>query len=226
MHRLIVLWGIILGVCLWCASSWAEKAYVTDSFEITLRSGPSFNNKINLMIPSGKPLEVLNSRGDWSQVRLLDGQNNIIEGWVLSRYLLDRTPWGKQTTDLNKNNSLLRERLSKVEEQLSRTIRQKRGLVGKVDDNSETLSELQKKYTSLRRGAVGLPELMERDGRDRSTLKRTRLDIERLSKENQDMKASEKIRWFATGALVLLCGLMIGWVIGRQHKSRKAGLSY
>jgi hypothetical protein len=35
---------------------WADKAYVTDSFEITLRTGPSNENKIIAMLFSGRPL--------------------------------------------------------------------------------------------------------------------------------------------------------------------------
>ena len=35
---------------------WATKAYVIDSFEITLRTGPSNENKIIAMLFSGRPL--------------------------------------------------------------------------------------------------------------------------------------------------------------------------
>ena len=37
----------------------AESAWVSDQFEITLRSGPSTSNAIQLMLNSGAELEVL-----------------------------------------------------------------------------------------------------------------------------------------------------------------------
>ena len=53
-------------------TGWATKVYVTDSFAITLRRGPSNENKIIAMLFSGRPLEVLGSREEWSQVKVLD----------------------------------------------------------------------------------------------------------------------------------------------------------
>jgi len=41
----------------------ATKAYVTDTFEITLRTGPSSENRIIAMLFSGHPLDVLNTQG-------------------------------------------------------------------------------------------------------------------------------------------------------------------
>ena len=51
---------------------------------------------------------------------------------------------------------------------------------------------------------------------------KTRTDV--LSRENEVLKSAQTNKWFATGALVLLCGLMIGVVIGRQQKKRRSSL--
>src|SRR5512135_2651730 len=80
--------------------TWATKAYVTDSFEITLRTGPSNENKIIAMLFSGRPLDVLNTQGEWSQVKVLDGDK---EGWVMSRYLVTRLPWEVQAKKLQED---------------------------------------------------------------------------------------------------------------------------
>jgi SH3 domain protein len=47
-------------------------------------------------------------------------------------------------------------------------------------------------------------------------------DVQGLTKENESLKSSQRNRWFAMGALVLLCGLMIGVVVGRQQRKRKS----
>jgi SH3 domain protein len=69
---------------------WANRAYVTDSFEITLRTGPGNENKIIAMLFPGRPLDVLSTQGEWSRVRVLDSDK---EGWVMTRYLVTRLPW-------------------------------------------------------------------------------------------------------------------------------------
>ena len=63
----------------------ATTAYVTDQMEVTLRNGTSTGHRILRMLPSGVPLEVLETDSDsgYTRVRSPSGQ----EGWVLSRYL-------------------------------------------------------------------------------------------------------------------------------------------
>ena len=74
MNRLSFILVVILGLCLIRETSWATRAYITDSFEITLRTGPSSQNKVIAMPASGEAVEILNSQDDWSNVRLLGRQ--------------------------------------------------------------------------------------------------------------------------------------------------------
>jgi SH3 domain protein len=67
MTVLVFLW--FFGVA---QQGWATKAYVTDSFEITLRTGPGNENKIIAMLFSGRPLDVMSTQGEWSKVRVLE----------------------------------------------------------------------------------------------------------------------------------------------------------
>ena len=71
---------------------WAVRAHVMDSFKVTLRTGPTTEKKIIAMPSSGQPVEILGSRGDWGHVRLLGHGVDNREGWMLSRFLVDRVP--------------------------------------------------------------------------------------------------------------------------------------
>ena len=75
-------------VCLLVSTpmAFAAPAWVSDEFEITLRSGPSTSNAIQLMVGSGMELEVLerDAEAGYSRVRTPGGT----EGWVLTRYLM------------------------------------------------------------------------------------------------------------------------------------------
>ena len=69
MKRLLLIILITLGFCLMSQTSWAKKVYVTDSFRISLRRGPSIENKILEFLPSGMPVEILESKEGWDLVQ-------------------------------------------------------------------------------------------------------------------------------------------------------------
>ena len=82
LKRLRLL-GLVLLVCLFSASVYGETMYVSDILKLTLRTGPSIENKIISVLESGQVMEVIKFGDEWSRVQLPNGK----EGWVLSRYL-------------------------------------------------------------------------------------------------------------------------------------------
>jgi SH3 domain protein len=84
-----------LGLLLPAHTSWAGKAYVTEMFRISLRRGPSIENKILRFVSSGLPVEILESQDGWNRVQVQE-EDGVLEGWVLSRYLVMRRPWKDQ----------------------------------------------------------------------------------------------------------------------------------
>jgi SH3 domain protein len=84
--KTLIAFAASVGLLLVSTAS-AETAWVTDQFEITLRSGPSTSNAIQLMVGSGTALEVLERDADtgYTHVRTQGGT----EGWVLTRYLMN-----------------------------------------------------------------------------------------------------------------------------------------
>ena len=71
-----------------------DTRYVTDQLEITLRSGQSTKHQIIRMLPSGTPVELLETDEEtkYSRIRTSDDGT---EGWVLSRYL-DEQPSARE----------------------------------------------------------------------------------------------------------------------------------
>ena len=188
MKRFQLIIHITLGLCLMAQTSWATKAYVTDSFRISLRRGPSIENKILKFLPSGQPVEIFESQEGWSRVRPIKSGRSSIEGWVLSRYLITRQPWEIQARSLKQENTELKEKLARIDKEWKET---------------------------LRRETTGYLEL-------KAAYETTQETLQTLTKENESLRSSQRTKWFALGALVLLCGLMIGLVIGRQQKKHRS----
>jgi len=166
-------------------TGWAKKAYVTDWFRISLRRGPSIENKILTFIPSGLPVEILESEEGWDRVRLLEGDQGSLEGWVLSRYLVTRLPWEKQAESLRKENTRLKEKIANID--------------------SEWAEKVQQELASTRQLKENYEEKLK--------------TVQILTKENEKLRSSRTKKWFVTGALVLVCGLMIGLILGKRKSS-------
>ena len=220
MKRLILIF-LLLGwaVLLTHNRCWAARAYVTDSFEITLRTGPTIENKIVAMLSSGQAVEILETQSDWSLVRVPDGGK---EGWVFSRYLVTRLPWSLQAKNLKEENAALQTKLVQREGTLGEVQRQREELASELQKKSKVLEELQARYEILKQGAEGFLRLKRTNEMNEAALKTARQDLEKLTTEVEQLRSSQVNRWFATGALVLLCGLLVGIMVGRQQKKKKS----
>ena len=190
MYRYRLTTIIILGLCLMGHTSWAAKGYVTDSFRISLRRGPSTENKILKFLPTGYPVEILKTEEGWSLVHSLADEQENIKGWVLSRYLIIRLPWENQAKLLLQENAVLKKELARLE-----------------GDRDETLKQEADKYVKLK-----------------TVHDSSQKTIQMLTKENENLRFSQKNRLFLSGALVLLCGLISGMLVGRQQKKQRLSL--
>jgi SH3 domain protein len=133
------------------------------------------------------PVQINETQDGWSRIRLLESEGEILEGWVLSRYLIKRLPWEVQATRLRAENGQLKERLAHIDERWESTI----------EDERKYTQELKKKHDVAQR------------------------EVQRLSEENEILKSSQRNKWFTTGGLVLLSGLLVGLLVGKPPKRRR-----
>ena len=212
----------ILGILMACQAAAASKAYVTDILRVTLRTGPSIQHKIVTMLSSGQSLEVLEEQGDWSHIRITEEGANDREGWVMTRFLITRAPWEVQATSLLEENKDLKEKLKTTQKNLNDSVALEKDLTSKLQTSTKALDGLRKEFEALKEGASGYLKLSTAHKVTKSKLESIEKEAQELGKENEGLKSSQRNKWFATGALVLLCGLMIGLVFGRQQRKRRS----
>ena len=221
--RLVV--PVLFGLCLTC-QAWASRASVTDTFEITLRTGPSKENKIISLLRSGQLLEILEVRDTWSRVRVVSNDRENLEGWVRSRYLISRLPWEIQARTSKEENARLKEKLSTTEKELTETARREQVATVKLEKSNADLTRIQSDFDILTKESAGFLELKSANEVTERELNITRERLQSLSSENEGLRSAHRWKWFITGALVLLVGLLIGIVTGRQQRKRKRELLY
>ncbi len=217
MKQVATILFLSLWLCLFALSSWAA-VYVSDSLEAPMRSGPGTEYKIVSVLRSGQPVEVISEQDGWSSVRTVDRGNK--EGWILSRYLMNREPWGKRVKTLEEENENLRSRLSTIQDDLRDVKVNNADLSKTLGEKTSELETLQKTYEYFKKDASDFIDLKEKFENIQSDLIIATDELAKVKGENNILRSSNTNRWFLSGALVLLFGLIIGMIVGRREKRR------
>ena len=79
-----------------------------------------------------------------------------------------------------------------------------------------------KEYLELKKGAEGYLRLKTLYDAAENNMKIAQAELSKVTAENESLRSSQQNMWFLSGALVLLCGLLIGGIVGRQQKKRRS----
>lgn len=198
----------------------AAPAWVSDNFEIMLRSGPSSSNAIQLMITSGTQLDVLerDEEAGYSRVRTGGGT----EGWVLSRYLMSEPPAREQLetltsqlTSANAQGTSMSSQLEAIKGEYDSANRQIRMLETERDKLESELAE-------IRRTAANVLSIDSRNKELQQQLTDVEIKVSILEQENQELSSQQTRYWFLSGALVLLVGIIAGLWLPRVRWQRQS----
>ena len=199
----------------------AEPRWVSDEFEITLRSGPSTSNAIQLMVSSGTRLEVLESDADsgYSRVQTQGGT----EGWVLTRYLMNEPSAREQLQNLTSQLTNANSRGSSLDSQRSAI----RGEYDTANRRIETLerekSSVEQELAELKRTAANVLAINEQNKSLMDQLAAAQIRADTLEQENRVLGSQTTRYWFMSGGLVMFVGIILGiWLprIRWQRRSR------
>lgn len=211
---------ILLAALLLPASAFAESAWVTDQFEITLRSGPSTSNAIQLMVGSGARLEVLERDADsgYTRVRTQGGT----EGWVLTRYLMNEASAREQLQTLTGQLTNANSRGSSLDSQL-RAIRSEHNAANrKIEELERDKAAVETELAEIRRTAANVLSINEQNKSLRDELTAAQIRADTLEQENRALASQTKRYWFMAGALVLLVGILLGIWLPRVRWQRRS----
>jgi SH3 domain protein len=199
----------------------AASAWVTDQFEITLRSGPSTSNAITRMLDSGTELEVIERDRDsgYSRVRTAGGT----EGWVLTRYLMDEPSAREQLEKLTSQLTNASTRGTTLESQLAAVQLEYRTAEQTIETLEREKASVERELAEIRRTAANVLAINDQNQSLMDQLSASQLRADTLEQENRNLSRQSTRYWFMTGALVLLVGIILGiWLprIRWQRRSR------
>ncbi len=208
------LFLVVLGLCAAPVLA-AKDMYVSDRMQITVRTGPTTENRVIEMISSGDQVTVLEESNDgWARVRTASGK----EGWVLRRFLIEETPAVVRLHEFaDGQGKNLGQRLEEAKRESGEA---KRLQVLAETRAREAESALQK----LQNECAEVVKLREEYGRLQEEYQQQTQEIEELSTEIESMRFSTNLKWFLAGGGVLFLGWLIGLAFGRRKKRWTSGM--
>lgn len=207
----------ILAACVMAGSAQAQTAYISDMMNITMRTGPTTENKIIAMLKTGHSAEIIEEGQDWSRVRIADGK----EGWVLTRFLSFEKPKNLLLESLEKRHNELLTQFEFLSEE-NRTLKSDaEKYSSELSQAQEALDKISIAYETLKQDSREVIQLRQ----DLQTKSETLIDqnekIGDLEKKLSGLQMKNAIHWFLAGAGVLLVGVLIGYT-GKSKRRRSS----
>ncbi len=200
-------------------SAHAKTIYVTDSMKFTLRTSAIKNAKILKMLPSGTALTLLdaNKGNGYSKVRTSDGT----EGYVLSRYTLDRpiSRWylnkaNKQLETLQQTFALAKQELDQLKGNNNQTLNSNQSLTEERDILSKELND-------LRQTAANAVQLKYQRDQLQERVISVERELQQVKRQNQTLEDSTNQDWFLYGGILSLIGVILGFILPKLSWRRK-----
>jgi SH3 domain protein len=211
-------WMVLIGLLLLPAVCIAETVYVSEDFEITMRTGPGTDRKIISLVQSGKALEMIKEGEEWSQVRAPNGK----EGWVLNRYLTVNQPCAMVLDRLRQDYDVLNARHKDLQANFDEIESQKKVTDSDLSKSQKERDDLNKAYATLKKESADYLKLKKRHEEVTAELEAERTRSAKLDDENMQMKRNRIIQWVLTGGGIMLIGFFIGLFSSSRRKPRSS----
>ncbi len=211
-------WMILIGLLVPAATSVAETVYVTENFEITMRTGPGIDRKILSLIQSGNAVEIVEKGKDWSRVRTHKGK----EGWVLNRYLTPNKPCAMVLERFRKNYIVQSKKFEEMKGKFDGLNAKKQTVDADLSQSQKERDELSTAYKTLKKESSEFLKLKKLHQKVAADLEAERTRSAKLDEENMQMKRSRIIQWVLTGGSIMLIGFFIGIFSSSRRKPRSS----
>ena len=200
----------------------AETMYLIDTLEVAVRAGKGLEYKILSIAKSNDKVEALTTEGEYTHIKLANGT----EGWILKRYLTPETPKALVIKSL-------RSRIEKLEGKNIRSAKEIQTFKGeKTELNSTTRKQAQKiealenQYEDLKAACSDSVKLDNDHKKLQQEMITNRREFSMLKSENEKLRENIQLKWFVAGALAVLIGFIIGFVLQNLRHKRRRRISF
>ncbi|MDT8407411.1 MAG: TIGR04211 family SH3 domain-containing protein [Methylococcales bacterium] len=220
MRKSLIALSLTLLLNVWLAPKLhAKTVYVTDNLKLTLRTQQDNRSKILKMLPSGTALTLLEElTSGYSRVRTETG----VEGYFLTRYLIDQLPARKKLDNAQSEIATLKEKNQELKAEIS-------NLRGEDSEQyittTKTLQEerdrLSLELAQIKHTAEHALEIQQQRDQFQERLVEAERELEQLRRANMSLKDSARQDWFLYGGLLALGGVLLGIILPKLRVGRR-----
>ena len=214
LHWILAL--ILLGAA---ANGHAQTRYVTDEFEIMLRTGPSVQNKIVKALKSGTRLEVLrlDAGNGHSQVQTSRGEI----GYVLTRFLSQNPSARNRVRYLEEQLEQLKSKPGELQSLLVNSQEENQELIRLNTDLTDQLQKATTELTEIQRISGDSVKLAQKAAKLETEVQQLLLQLDDIRIQNETLKDQSAKRWYVLGGGTVLLGLLLGWILSIAKRPRR-----
>lgn len=204
----------ILALCMFATSALANTVFVTEDFEITMRTGPGVDRKIIALIRSGQRVEEVSKSEEWTQIRLPSDKT----GWVLTRYLSPKEPCALVKERIETQYNQLQSDHTELQATSSDLEAENQRLEAQLASTQASLERVTGDFDSLKTESTDFLKLKSQFKKVNAELEETRTRADKYEDETGRLLRNQNIKWFLAGGGVLLVGFMFGLMSRRQKR--------
>jgi SH3 domain protein len=209
-----VLLAVALAFLLGATVAMANTLYVTEEFEITMRTGPGVERKIIALIRSGQRVEEISKSEEWTEIQLPSDKT----GWVLTRYLSSKEPCALVKERLQTEYDQLVTEKNELETKNSDLEAENQRLEAQLASTQASLERVTGDFDSLKTESTDFLKLKSQFKKVTTELEETKSKADKFEDESARLLRNQNIKWFLAGAGVLLIGFIIGFSSRRQKR--------
>ncbi len=193
--------------------------YVTDDFEVMLRTGPSIQNKIVKPLRSGTSIQILreDAGNGHSQVKISSGEI----GYMLTRFISPNSSARNQLARLRKQIKQLRSKPGEIKALLATAQEENQALIDQNLKLTNQLSTADEKITKIEAASGNVLSISERNQKLENEVQQLLLQLDDIRIQNQALKDNADYVRNLTMTGILVLGLFLGWILSRSGKRRR-----
>lgn len=216
-----ILRSTLIILILTVPAAYGEPAWVSDEFEITLRTGPSTGNAIQLMLNSGMRLEVLERDPETGYSRVSTPAGT--EGWVLTRYLMNEQSAREQLEILTSELTNANSRGTSLGSQLTAIKGEYDAANSRIETLEREKSAAENELAEVKRTAANVLGINEQNQLLIDQLATAEIRADTLEQENRQLASQTTRYWFLAGGMLVLLGIILGIWLPRIRWQRRSG---
>jgi SH3 domain protein len=194
--------------------SQAETMYVTDVVILRLRDEKGSDQNSQGVVTSGQAVGVIQIEDQWAHIKVADGR----EGWVLKRYLISQKTNALKLENLQKQHQALKNQLTAIMDENGDLTKENQRLRLELNQLETSVRNINTSYEKLKAEAANYLDLKAKYEDMSTRIAQHAKKSEEFEAEIERLETRQMIRWFLSGAGVLLFGFIIGFAAKRQRR--------